>query len=332
MRTLLTILLFSLGFMTTAQDDSPYVYYASDEHNAFIVERADGTDTRIFGAYIPDLSRSWVYGPGWSPDGQYFAFHFPLTRYPNGGYIDPTTDEMVWLDDMWAYETLHWEPSSDKLLLFGIMNADEDFYPYISVWLMDIQQEKLLATFQSRRGRTSVGYNPIMWLETGVNFLLPEEAFMEANSWYYRIIMMNDGTVLKEPITSEEFYENFVDTEPNFLNSEFVSPSGRYQITAGGTLTDTVTSIVQTFPTPDFGIDVPVNWIIADTKWHEGEEWVLLFYRITGNFDEGLPRYMVSAKADGTVFRELSMCGDAPACVGWLPDNMDVEMLAPLAR
>jgi len=328
MKIFLAIVFFSISAGTaTAQDDPPYIYYVSYQHNVFIVERADGTDARAFGADIPDLAKEWVYGPGWSPNGQYFALHFPLTRYPNGGYINPVTDGMIWLDRMWAYESIHWGPNSDQLLLFGIMNTQEDFYPFISIWLMDIQQDKLLATFQFLRARRGPGYNSIDWQDDSVTFLLSEEVFAEANSWQYRITMSNDGTVLKKPVTWEEFREDFVEIDMDFLISEFASPSERYQITAGGTLTDTTTDVVHTFPEPDFGIAEPVNWIVSDVRWHEDENWMMLFYRVTGNFDAGLPRYMVVASADGTVFRELSTCGDASACVGWLPDTVDVDSI-----
>ena len=33
----------------TAQPDAPYIQYYSPDHKAFIIERADGTDSRLFG-------------------------------------------------------------------------------------------------------------------------------------------------------------------------------------------------------------------------------------------------------------------------------------------
>ncbi|HML22848.1 MAG TPA: hypothetical protein PKD09_14450, partial [Aggregatilinea sp.] len=32
-----------------SESDAPYIYYYSSDHNAFVIERADGTDTRLLG-------------------------------------------------------------------------------------------------------------------------------------------------------------------------------------------------------------------------------------------------------------------------------------------
>ena len=63
--------------------DAPYIYYYSYAHNAFVIERADGTDTRLLGEDVTDLVVDdeegppvtvGVDGPGWSPSGQWFAW------------------------------------------------------------------------------------------------------------------------------------------------------------------------------------------------------------------------------------------------------------------
>lgn len=53
-----------------ADDSPPYIYYYSYAENAFLVERADGTDTRIFAASILDEAPITIVGPGWSPNGE----------------------------------------------------------------------------------------------------------------------------------------------------------------------------------------------------------------------------------------------------------------------
>ena len=58
--------------------DTPYIYYYSYAHNAFVIERADGTDTRLLGEGLMTLDEGaesiHVAGPGWSPSGKWFAW------------------------------------------------------------------------------------------------------------------------------------------------------------------------------------------------------------------------------------------------------------------
>ncbi len=74
----LVVLLIGGRWPAAALDVSnPYIYYFSDKLNAFIVERADGTDTRVLGAgLMDDPADAGVYvdGPGWSPSGEWFAW------------------------------------------------------------------------------------------------------------------------------------------------------------------------------------------------------------------------------------------------------------------
>lgn len=59
---------------------NPYIYYYSDTFNAFIIERADGTDTRVLGDGLmpwPEEDQAMeVDGPGWSPSGRWFAWTY----------------------------------------------------------------------------------------------------------------------------------------------------------------------------------------------------------------------------------------------------------------
>jgi WD40 repeat protein len=62
-----------------AQEPSnPYIYYFSDALNAFVIERADGTDTHVLGDGLMALTGEahdiHVAGPGWSPSGRWFAW------------------------------------------------------------------------------------------------------------------------------------------------------------------------------------------------------------------------------------------------------------------
>ena len=55
----------------TTEDDVPYIYYYSNVLNGIVIERADGTDSRIIGQGLVDEDVAAIYGPGWSPDGRW---------------------------------------------------------------------------------------------------------------------------------------------------------------------------------------------------------------------------------------------------------------------
>ena len=60
---------------TEAQtEDAPYLYYFSREFNAFVIERADGTDRHWLGKGLAREHASKIGGPGWSPSGQWLAW------------------------------------------------------------------------------------------------------------------------------------------------------------------------------------------------------------------------------------------------------------------
>jgi hypothetical protein len=68
MRRLLFLLIVLLVSSTAAQDtsasDAPYIFYYSAALNGFVIERADGTDSRIIGQNVMRPSGSIVMGPG----------------------------------------------------------------------------------------------------------------------------------------------------------------------------------------------------------------------------------------------------------------------------
>ncbi len=132
-RTLLTIgLLVALLPFSTAvpargqSSNAPYIYYYSDEINAFIIERADGTDTRILGAgLMPPLGGDLAYvsGPGWSPSGKWFAWQ--LSQIGAYGADDGDTAYAVKADgsrhltllDGMQNVQMAWAPYSDRLFV-----------------------------------------------------------------------------------------------------------------------------------------------------------------------------------------------------------------------
>ena len=77
---LLCILSLALGFAvfpSHAQEekvDAPYLYYYSTIVNAFVIERADGTDSRILAQNVMPPNYNRIDEPLWSPSGKWMAW------------------------------------------------------------------------------------------------------------------------------------------------------------------------------------------------------------------------------------------------------------------
>jgi len=109
------------GFRATkAQSRAPYLYYYSQSRSAFIVERADGSDSRVLAPFVLPDGYS-ITGPGWSPSGRWFAW----TLISNGGMaIGPeviggivSRDGKHLVDLSGGIESMAWSPSGDLLLI-----------------------------------------------------------------------------------------------------------------------------------------------------------------------------------------------------------------------
>ena len=57
-----------------SQSTAPYLSYFDDERGAFVIERADGIDSRLFGEGLMPKGTNSVDGAGWSPSGKWFAW------------------------------------------------------------------------------------------------------------------------------------------------------------------------------------------------------------------------------------------------------------------
>lgn len=308
-----------------AQDENPYIYYYSDEHQAFVIERADGTDTRVI-MFMPAEAGSQFSGPGWSPDGEWFAwfatrrwFSYPLY---NVAVVNPSTVQTL--------STIHrgynevdgmiWSPNSQLLLVKGTFCLDCYNYVYS---LVSISQDQTLAGVVLMPEAGSAGeVKPYDWLPNngGVAFYELDALTPRAAT---RITLFADGRVTKEPLTSEEWPVLYPTRTPETLDDllahRFTSPQGRYLIERG-TITDTETGISTPLFTGQWS-ERGVGYLDA-VNWHPSEEWALLtFRRGEGNF------VTVLFKTDGTYQRELCTCYPGYNLVGWLPDNVDADSI-----
>ncbi len=139
-------------------DEVPYLYYFSREFNAFIVERADGTDRHWLGQGLARENASNIDGPGWSQSGEWLAWtenrftveqnhgDNPFAIHING------TRRLILLDDFNG-AVLAWAPGDqDILLVAGTKNeliGKTDTIVYLLV--VDMTTESVLTSVEVQR-------------------------------------------------------------------------------------------------------------------------------------------------------------------------------------
>jgi Tol biopolymer transport system component len=139
---LAVIALGSLNVEAQSGSDAPFLYYYSREQKAFIVERADGSESRVLAEYdlhegvAPDA----ITGPGWSPSGKWFAW----TKYNlEGGALLESVALLVHRDggnlvslahppddSQYASVHLYWSPVEDLLLVQHIWSSGDELFVY----------------------------------------------------------------------------------------------------------------------------------------------------------------------------------------------------------
>jgi hypothetical protein len=335
----LFIVLSTLVFSQSvkAQQPAPYLYYYSNKDNAFVIERADGTDQQLFAKDETPRQKNplGIEGPGWSPDGKWFAWITTYTAegvvFRNGHIIGGNSHKN--LDVFKLYKNVYqmdWSPDSKYLLLdlnptyckSQMMDCKTDTY-----WLVDVEQAVTVAVFDIYRERVNVG---IEWStpDNSVSLYIGEEVFTQrANLGYYRVTMHDDGRVEKQPISHDEWKAKAppIDSSSTTDTKYFPSPSGKYTIALSQTKANVLQNLSDNtsikIPRSQFGSSHPMTPINA--VWSADEEWVMAGYAdFNGVYGIGV------FKTDGTGYRELATCGPSLSCAGWLPENVDVSHIA----
>lgn len=123
-----------------ADSEAPLIYYYSSLSQAFIIERADGTNSQILTSFTPppawDSENSQpmvVVGPGWSPSGNWLAWTTDLP-YGNRGqgqnvYLAHRSggdwQSVFDAEGAWRIHSLTWSPTDDQLLIQRLSNEDD---------------------------------------------------------------------------------------------------------------------------------------------------------------------------------------------------------------
>lgn len=331
MRRLLLFVLvtpFCFAFVQAQDILPPYLYYYSNSLNAFVIERADGSDSRLIGqGVMPPQRADHIYGPGWSPDGNWLAWSaasfgaFSGSRW--GGYaVHVNGTERLERLDAFSFASTEWSPDSQWLLAAGYLEiCFGNPCPYLTYWLIDMNTQRVVTSLDLRPATRGPGTTPVEWQPHRVSFYDIEDL---QSPQYYRITLSFDGSVTKQPISREDYEALLVHDDWAAPSPPLDSPSGRYVAPAfSDKLTDTETRNEVALPIHSRAAS---GTSPMEARWHSSESWVLLGsnWRETEYLQTG---YVSVMSLDGHITRELSSCGFAPACVGWLPAYVNVEDL-----
>jgi hypothetical protein len=219
--------------------DIPYIHYFDFIHNGLIIERADGTDSRM----IPDLlpaDHDRIAWHGWSPSGEWLAFssYAWSRRGANTQALQVVrTDgqERIDLGAMLNPE-VSWSPDTDILLVFGVT----ELHGQITLLMLDLAtgeklvdivfdgDEYLLDTASSYWSDNGDAY--IYWI--GVNWNLitlshdgaVQIAAYDVNAdWFYRMFSFSQGRLVY-------IYGDYYREEPFALILEEVESGRRVEI------------------------------------------------------------------------------------------------------
>lgn len=116
---IMVILFFLLVCGSSVESQAPYIYYYSDILHSFVIERADGSDSRQFATNIIPELHNVIEGAGWSPSGQWFAFTSSIKTYDSSRDYQShiiSTDEQSIISLSGQISSMMWSPTGDLLL------------------------------------------------------------------------------------------------------------------------------------------------------------------------------------------------------------------------
>ena len=327
----LLIVLFCLGCIITVNaqhgDEIPYIYYYSHVLNGIVIERADGTDSRIIGQGLVEEDPLWIEGVGWSPSGEWFAWRsLGASQYEGGtfshgrGYvahIDGQT-HLEWMQYLGCVTEMWWHPSQNLLLVLSNISSDctGSSSNQVSTYsLIDVDSQTRLATV-SLHSISSFEYVPeIFWDEDRLFFYTssPARTSSPYEREYSLVTLSFDGNVTIETITQEQIAGNPV-TSNSFNASEdehFFSWLANPDLER---------------PPAPINNSSSIGGAVA-ASWSVNQEWLFVGYEFCSAGCSGVPHRVNIYNPETGHNREISSCGTHSACVDWLPENVSIDDL-----
>jgi len=332
---LLTQPLYAQDFTQTS--DAPYIYYYSDALNGLVIERADGTDSRVIGTGLAGERLYRIDGPGWSSDGTWFAWHkwsrnriWSTVDSVYAIHVSGERNLVNQLQDYGCVLWLEWSPNTNMLIVLGKLtlrtscNSTSQLvqtYRLIDAELLTIAAEFSIASsgdFQSPI------YPHIVWNDvgSGVQVLEGMDRYSASNDYSIQSVQISmnvGGSVFMEPATDDSLV--VLTTAERWRNFNPSSGPGNPRNMFTVLWEDSEAREIAVPPAIDYS-GGPVG-----VFWHSSREWLFIGHEYCRADCAGaVGAVSIVNRIDGSV-REISNCGGVIACVGWLPETVNIDML-----
>ncbi len=140
-------LMLALWLPAHGQELAPYMHYYSNTLNAWVIERADGSDSRTLGTGITPRAHDIVYGE-WSPSGKWLAWRSGAWNGPGGvinsGWIISADGErrVDLPDDLINVGQMVWSPIDDLLFVAAQVSSMPAFV--VKGFLIDVENQHII--------------------------------------------------------------------------------------------------------------------------------------------------------------------------------------------
>lgn len=192
--------------MQAGNQNAPYIYYYSFSKQAFIVERADGSDSRILASYkLPDKHVS-IEGAGWSPSKKWFAW----TSETEGGgsteaaYIvssEGTNLIRIFPKDVQVID-MNWSSQYD-LLMVSYYDDTRNYTEQLIIFDPALQKSVVSISAEDLTGSSASYFYQKVWSPDGQSLAL------EAGNTITLLQMTGDYRVLKSAIDGTDTCSDF---------------------------------------------------------------------------------------------------------------------------
>lgn len=307
---------------TSLSSHIPYIYYYSDILNGVVIERADGTDSRLIGDGFMSRPSEEVGNFRWSPTGRWLAWgrvaHTIAGTYYGEVYTAAIDGRAASVSTQFAcVKTLVWHQTLDLLLLVGSVNR---IYGHCdptldTFWLIDPETNTLLTSVTIEAYFNE--YPPILyWQDDAVRFESVRYRYGDAAYLDYIVTLFFDGRVEIMPTGQRTSLQE---------QSEVDIPGREDRRWTHGFPNEPV------FTMRSRDLELPFEPPVASSavsdyqawSWHENGDWVLLAN--PDNFVDSLDfgRHSIY-NPDTDTFREL-----VTSPIHWLPTYIPLDELPP---
>jgi hypothetical protein len=326
------IVVLGKATILSAQDEAPpYLYYYSRMLGGIIIERADGSDSRIIGEDAIPAGMDGLVGPGWSPSGRYFAAYSisygdyrSSTGRPylidvrgkaliSGEYLSRATYDMKWSPD-----------GSNLLLIVGSRSGAVSPEIETTFWVVDAETGAILVDF----GLVYNTLRKVTWEVKSNSIIAYSYSELYRPLRYFRTTLQLDGTVIKESISEREFQARtplpHLGLDDGIYYAHAFSPSGTYEAhdKFPSYLRNRLTGEEIELATHSQGTSCRAYRWSADEQYIITLDGTILAGGGCGGSVLGVTDY------HGELWRELGGCSwNMPPCVGWLPGQVNVNHL-----